>query len=214
MFDFFLFDHAQHAFIGELIGAAASIIGGNKANKAAKQSAREQMEFQERMRDTQHQAEVKDLRAAGLNPILSSGGSGAAAPAGASYVPKDEIGPGVSSALQAATVKSEIEQRKAAVAQLDALTKQSDTQAKLNNAAAIKTAVDTMTSESNAKTAAINAQAAASMLPATQAKAAYEAGTTAKVLRYVNGVLSPVVELFHGSSSAGQAARQYHEINK
>lgn len=41
------------------------------------------MQFSERMASTQHQREIKDLYAAGLNPILSgTGGMGAAAPSG------------------------------------------------------------------------------------------------------------------------------------
>ena len=54
----------------------------DKLNTMNKESAKAQMDFQERLSSTAHQREVKDLLAAGLNPVLSAN-NGASSPMGA-----------------------------------------------------------------------------------------------------------------------------------
>nr|CAI9750831.1 hypothetical protein DUIYXGZE_DUIYXGZE_CDS_0002 [Microvirus sp.] len=55
-------------------------------NAFAADQVQKQMDFQENMSNTSHQREVKDLLAAGLNPILSANG-GASTPSGGAATP-------------------------------------------------------------------------------------------------------------------------------
>lgn len=85
-----------------------AIAGAVVSGMFAKRQAKKQMDFQAQQSATAHQREVEDLRAAGLNPILSgTGGVGASTPAGA--MANVDI---VSSAKMGALVEQELKNLK------------------------------------------------------------------------------------------------------
>ena len=76
-------------FTAAMVMGGINAYGGYRANKETKSSTARQMAFQERMSNTSHQRQVRDLRAAGINPILSAKLGGASTPQGASYTARN-----------------------------------------------------------------------------------------------------------------------------
>ena len=98
--------------LGGAVGSVLGFIGQQQtnqkqwdmaqaANQSSAEQAQKQMDFQERMRETQYQTAVKDMQKSGLNPMLAYHQGGAGTPSGAmGQVSTAKVGNTIGSALQ------------------------------------------------------------------------------------------------------------------
>lgn len=96
--------------IGALVTAAVGLYSAHETNRQNSSNVDEQIKFQREMASTQHQREIEDLRKAGLNPMLSALGAGAAVPMGAAAQNQDIAAP-ISKGMETAIALKEQKKR-------------------------------------------------------------------------------------------------------
>jgi hypothetical protein len=170
--------------VGAIAGGALSFLGGERANSANAAMANRQMDFQERMSSSAHQREVKDLVAAGLNPMLSAGGSGSSSPSGASAPQSDTTTPAVNSALNARASGLSARANEAQIAKTNADTDLTTISAHNEGMKQAGIMADNSAKVAQAGLAQLDLQKQRLM------KAPYEAGD--KIIKGVKGILSPL----------------------
>lgn len=131
--------------------ATAALVGSFMTNAANFAMGERQNRFSRQMSNTAHQRQAEDLRRAGINPLLGAGGVGASSPVGSQVRFEDSVGKSISTGMQAAMQKKQLEL-------LTAQIQKEYSQAQLNNAH--NTQVTTLTTPQsnhlNAQTALLN----------------------------------------------------------
>lgn len=95
---------------------AGQLLGGSMANSGNINNAREDRAWQLELSNNAHQREVNDLKAAGLNPLLSVN-AGASSPGGSSTAPMQNIlGNAVNTGMDVVRLKKELGQADSGIA--------------------------------------------------------------------------------------------------
>lgn len=97
------------------IGAGGQMLGGMQSNSMNASEAHKQRMWQDAMSGSAHQRQVRDLKLAGLNPILGVGGNGASTPGGAMATSQNAMQGLGASAMEMAMMKTNLEKNAAEV---------------------------------------------------------------------------------------------------
>lgn len=194
--------------LGDAFSTGGSLLGGMMTNEANAQSAAKANEFTKEMMKNRHQWEVNDLKAAGLNPILSAHGT----PSMGSAQKADVVNPTADAikGFEANTVRASA---KANIENVNAMKEANITQAQLNRAAEQAKKAEALSSAAAADKlhtdAALNriAMAPAAAQARNSAKEAdtwtnkYVRPHTKPIADFIGDFTGAIGNVFHGSAN-------------
>lgn len=203
-----------------------------KNNAASQANAREQMAFQEKMSSTAYQRSTKDMKAAGINPMVAYQQGGASSPGGAAGTVQgakmeaahmeNAVGKGVSTAIEAATLAKEIKAASINNKLGEASTEAKTTEAQLNvnsaktqkaTAERINAEIPAIEAEAKARKAKAGYDEQAAPYDAFMSRISREAQTGANGVRIFKPAKGPSIDLkrqfdpskeFKGSKRTGE----------
>jgi len=133
---------AGSGLLGSAISGGLSFLGQSGANKTNMDIAQNQMNFQQQMSNTSYQRAVKDMQAAGLNPMLAYSQGGATTPSGASTQVQNKLGAGVQAYQQSQATSSAAALQREQIKTIDPNIQNTQSQTMLNSANAALSAAN------------------------------------------------------------------------
>lgn len=183
---------------GTIITGVGNVLGGMWQNSAQTAAAREQMAFQERMSNTAYQRATKDMRAAGLNPMLAYGQGGASTPGGAMPSLENVLSPAINSAMAARRLAADIKVANQQAANLFTDTMKKAEETKLVHTQIAESKRRALATEQGTENARINNTLLRLSLPGARITSQIEGNEILRGLRTGLGLLNPLSYLGAG----------------